>query len=126
MIRLEDILILHEASIRRFGGSMGIRDSAMLESAIARPFQTFGGEELYPDAFSKAAALAESLIINHPFVDGNKRTGFTAMTALLLENNLRLMASQSDAYETMIKVSTGEMNYEHLRDWLKLNCSQQP
>ena len=75
MILLEDILNLHQFSIQKYGGSDGLRDSGLLESAIARPFQSFGGEDLYPSIFEKAAALGESLIINHPFIDGNKRTG---------------------------------------------------
>jgi death-on-curing protein len=81
MILLEDILNLHQFSIQKYGGSDGLRDSGLLESAIARPFQSFGGEDLYPSIFEKAAALGESLIINHPFIDGNKRTGTVAMIA---------------------------------------------
>ncbi len=73
MIPINDILELHEKSINDFGGSRGIRDIGLLESAIARLFQTFDGEDLYPTTLDKAAALGESLIINHPFVDGNKR-----------------------------------------------------
>ena len=69
MILLEDILNLHKYSIQKYGGSEGLRDSGLLESAIARPFQTFGGEDLYPSVFEKAAALGESLIINHPFIE---------------------------------------------------------
>jgi death-on-curing protein len=71
MITKKEILQLHELSIQTYGGAHGIRDEGMLESAIARPFQTFGGEDLYPTVYEKAAAFAESLIINHPFVDGN-------------------------------------------------------
>ena len=83
MILLEDILNLHKYSIQKYGGSEGLRDSGLLESAIARPFQTFGGEDLYPSVFEEAAALGESLIINHPFINGNKRSGAVAMSALL-------------------------------------------
>src|SRR6185312_11978530 len=88
MILLEDILNLHKYSIQKYGGSEGLRDSGLLESAIARPFQTFDGEDLYPSVFEKAAALGESLIINHPFIDGNKRTGTVAMAALLEDEGL--------------------------------------
>lgn len=79
MIRLNDIFELHQRSIKLYGGAMGIRDEGLLQSAIQRPFQTFSGEELYPTLIEKAAALGESLTINHPFVDGNKRTGTLAM-----------------------------------------------
>ena len=76
MITKEIVLRLHTLSIAQFGGSHGTRDEGLLESAIARPYQTFGGNDLYPTVFEKAAAIAESIVINHPFVDGNKRTGF--------------------------------------------------
>ena len=83
MILKADILKLHELSIQKYGGSNGIRDEGLLDSAIARPFQTFDGLDLYVSTIEKAAAIAESLIINHPFIDGNKRTGFLAMLAIL-------------------------------------------
>ncbi len=77
MISIEEVLKLHELSIRFLGGSSGTRDMYMLESAIARPFQNFGEIELYPTIFDKSAALLESIVKNHPFVDGNKRTDFS-------------------------------------------------
>lgn len=119
MIAIQDILALHIASIEKFGGAHGIRDLGLLESAVARPFQTFGGEELYPHPIDKAAALCESLIVNHPFTDGNKRIGFIALAALLLEYGLKLTATQQEAYDTMISVSTGQLRFEGLVDWLK-------
>lgn len=123
MISLDDLLKIHNASIAAFGGSYGIRDIGLLESAIARPFQTFGGEDLYAGAIDKAAALCESLILNHPFVDGNKRTGFASMVALLLEYGLSLTATNQAAYEAMIKVSTGAMDFDELKLWLTENTS---
>ena len=121
MILLEDILMLHKFSIEKYGGSHGLRDSGLLESAIARPFQSFGGEDLYPSIFEKAAALGESLIINHPFIDGNKRTGTVAMIALLEENGLRLSIDQDDLYNFVVSISTGEKKFEEIVEWLKEN-----
>lgn len=121
MILIEDILELHQNSINDFGGSHGIRDKGLLESAIARPFQTFGGEDLYPSIFAKAAALGESLIINHPFVDGNKRTGMLAMTALLLTNGFRFSASSENFYNFVISISTGSISFDEIVTWLKNN-----
>ncbi len=121
MILLEDILNLHKLSIEKYGGSHGLRDSGLLESAIARPFQSFGGEDLYPSIFEKVAALGESLIINHPFIDGNKRTGTVAMIALLEENGLRLSADENDLYNFVISISTGEKKFEEIVEWLKEN-----
>src|SRR4051812_5127808 len=112
MIAIKDILELHSRSIKDFGGSEGIRDMGLLESAIARPFQTFGGRDLYDTIFEKAAALGESLIINHPFVDGNKRTGMLAMVSLLMENNLLFVAAPNDVYNFIINISTGAISYK--------------
>jgi len=72
MISKEEIIRLHHLSIAKYEGAAGIRDEGLLESAIARPCQTFGGEDLYQTAYEKAAAIMESIIINHPFVDGNR------------------------------------------------------
>lgn len=123
MILTEDVLKLHELSIRDFGGSNGIRDFGLLESAIARPFQTFGGEDLYPTVFEKTAALGESLIINHPFVDGNKRTGALAIVTFLAEHNYRCSANEIDFYNFIIAISTGEKRYDEIVEWLKQNSS---
>lgn len=76
MFLFEDVITFHDKAIEKYGGSKGLRDFGALDSALNRPWQTFGGEELYPTCFEKAAAIAESVILNHPFVDGNKRTGF--------------------------------------------------
>ncbi len=121
MILIDDIMKLHEASIDDFGGAKGLRDIGLLESAIARPFQTFGGEYLYDTAFEKAAALGESLIINHPFIDGNKRTGLLGILSLLLEYNLSLKATEEETYKLTIKISTGEIKFEEIVVWLKNN-----
>lgn len=121
MIQLNDILALHEHSIKLYGGSMGIRDEGLLYSAIQRPFQTFGGEDLYPTVYEKAAALGESLIENHPFVDGNKRTGALAMFTFLMEHNIEIITSNTDFYNFIIAISTGTMNFEAIVEWLKEN-----
>lgn len=123
MILLEDILQLHQHSINDFGGANGVRDIGLLESAIARPFQTFGGNDLYTTIVEKAAALGESLIINHPFVDGNKRTGFLAMYSLLLNHKISITAPQNETYNFIISISTGNINFEQIVDWLKSNTT---
>ncbi|NOT92046.1 type II toxin-antitoxin system death-on-curing family toxin [Ferruginibacter sp.] len=123
MIVKEVILKLHELSIIKYGGSHGIRDEGLMESAIARPYQTFGGEDLYPTGIEKAAAIAESIIINHPFVDGNKRTGYLAMLAILDENKLELIVSNDAIYAFVIKISTGEIKFDKIVEWLKQNTS---
>ncbi len=121
MILLEDVLNLHDLSIKDFGGSSGVRDLGLLESAIARPFQTFGGEDLYLTPITKAAAVGESLIINHPFVDGNKRTGLLVIIALLKEYGIKITASKDDVYSFTISISTGEKKLDEIVEWLKAN-----
>lgn len=93
----------------------------MLESAIARPYQTFGGENSYISFYEQAAAIAESRIINHPFVDGNKRTGFLAMFTLLGKENIIINAPQDLAYQFIIDISTGNIKFEEIVPWLKNN-----
>lgn len=121
MTLIADILLLHQKSIDDFGGSHGIRDEGLLEAAIARPFQTFGGNDLYPTVFEKAAALGESLIRSHPFVDGNKRTGLLAMASFLLNHQNLLVASSGDLYGFIINISTGKISYDEIVAWLKVN-----
>jgi death-on-curing protein len=121
MILVEDILQLHHYLIEDFGGSYGVRDLDLLKSAIARPFQTFDGKDLYPNTIEKAAALGESLIVNHPFIDGNKRIGLAAMYSLLLNHHIILTASSDDLYQFIISISKGHINFEQIVDWLKIN-----
>lgn len=121
MISIKTILRLHELSITKYGGSEGIRDQGLMESAIARPYQTFGGDDLYPTIFEKAAAIAESVIINHPFIDGNKRTGFLAMLAILETQKLVINISNDEIYNFTIQISTGEIKFDEIVLWLKNN-----
>ena len=123
MITKEIIIRLHELSITRYGGSQGIRDEGLMESAIARPYQTFSGEDLYPTIIQKAAAIAESIIINHPFVDGNKRTGYLAMLAILEQGRLEINVSNDDIYSFVIQISTGETKFNEIVEWLKQNTA---
>ena len=101
-----------------------MRDEGLMESAIARPYQTFGGEDLYPSLYEKAAAIAESIIINHPFNDGNKRTGFLAMLTILDEDNLSITLPNETIYEFVIKIATGEIKFDEIVVWLKTNTSK--
>lgn len=119
MISLEFILGLHQILIKKYGGSSGVRDQAVLESAIHRPFQTFDGEDLYQTPIEKAAALLESIVKNHPFVDGNKRTGYVAMRLFLKKNSLDIKATEDEKYDFVIKVASGEMDSSAIQGWLE-------
>lgn len=116
MITEEDVLKIHELLIDQFGGSFGVRDERSRNSAISRPFATFDKQELYPEPVDKAAAILESIVINHPFVDGNKRTGYVVARLLLLKSGLDIKATQDDKYKMVIAVSKGEWKYEQIRN----------
>ena len=83
MISIELVLYVHERSVKEYGGGNGLRDQDLLLAAIGRPFQTFDQQDLYPSPIEKAAAIFESLIINHPFIDGNKRTAYLMLRYFL-------------------------------------------
>lgn len=108
-------------SIERYGGSMGTRDQGGLESALARPYSAFAGEELYASPIAKAAAVGESIIMNHPFVDGNRRTGVLAMHTVLREEGLMICADEESLYAFVVAIAAGKMNSEEIVEWLKAN-----
>ncbi len=118
MISLQEVEKIHQILILEFGGANGIRDKDFLDSALARPFQTFDGKELYPTPLDKAASLIESILINHPFVDGNKRTGYVLMRLLLLHNKLDIVASQEEKYSFVMDIASGYSNFETIVKWL--------
>ena len=121
MIPVKEVELLHRILIDKFGGSHGIRDNAALESAIARPFQTFDGNDLYPSVIEQAASLIESILINHPFIDGNKRTGYALLRLYLIQNGLDITTSQDNKYEFVINIASGTLTYEGILSWLKSN-----
>ena len=101
------------------GGSSGIRDNNGLLSALNRPYQTFDGMELYPTGIEKSAAILESIIINHPFIDGNKRMGYAFMRMLLAEDGFDIIAPEDEIYNFVISVSEGKMNTEKIIKWIR-------
>ena len=121
MINIFEATKIHDILIDRFGGTPGLRDKNLLESALLRPYQTFDKKELYKSPIEKAAALIESIITNHPFIDGNKRFGYVAMRLLLLENNLDIKASETDKYEFVILIAKGELKFKEICNWIEKN-----
>ena len=124
MISVKDAEEIHKVLINTFGGSHGVRDINGLESALARPFQSFENQELYPSVILKAAALLESILLNHPFIDGNKRVGYTLMRLFLLSNGFDIEASQDDKYEFIISVASGKKDFDGIAEWLTVHTSQ--
>jgi death-on-curing protein len=123
-LQLAEVLELHRRLIDQSGGTAGIRDLGLLEASLAQPRQTFGGIDLYPELIEKAAALGFSLIQNHPFVDGNKRTGHAAMEITLVLNGVELVASVDSAEAVVLALAMGELNREAFTNWVKAH--QQP
>ena len=120
MIRLSkpQILLIHEQLIDEIGGSSGVRDEGMLDSALNPPFQTFGGEDVYPSLQQKAARLCFGLVKNHPFVDGNKRIGAHAMLVFLALNGVELQYSQTELSGVIIQLAAGEIQSSDLLSWI--------
>lgn len=120
-LRLDSVLTMHEESIKGFGGASGIRDSGMLESALAKP-QNVWAYEGPVDMFRLAASYAYGIVMNHPFVDGNKRTGFLAAYSFLLVNGFRLETSEVDATMTVLSLAAGELSEAEFAAWLSDRC----
>lgn len=117
-LSLAETLDLHRSVIEYWGGASGIRDLGSLESALAQPRQSFGGQDLYPDLTSKAAALCFSLVLNHPFVDGNKRIGHAAMETFLVVNGSELCASVDAQERVMLDLAAGNLSREDFVEWV--------
>lgn len=120
MIKLtkDNILTLYKIMVDNTGGTIGIRDTSLLESALNAPFQTFGDEELYPSINEKASRLCYGLIKNHPFIDGNKRIGVYAMLVFLELNNINLNFSDEEIINIALKTADSTYSYEDILDIL--------
>ncbi len=120
MIKLnkEHVLLLHKRLIETTGGSMGIRNEDMLDSALSNPFQSFDGKDLYPTIQAKAAQLCYGLVKNHAMVDGNKRLGAHVMLVFLVLNNYELIYNQHDLSSIILDLAAGKANAENLLQWI--------
>lgn len=118
IISKEQIIELHKQLINETGGSHGIRDEGLLDSACNAPFQQFDKQELYPTIQQKAARLAYGIIQNHPFVDGNKRSGVHTMLILLELNGIELTYTQKELYTIILSVASGTAESSTLTEWI--------
>ena len=120
MIRLSkpQILLLHEQLIAETGGSSGLRDEGMLDSALNAPFQTFGGEDVYPSLQQKADRLCFGLVKNHPFLDGNKRIGAHVMLVFLALNGIELQHTQTELSDVILQLAAGTIQSSDLLNWI--------
>lgn len=124
MIRLteQQALSLHEMMIKATGGSGGVRDIGLLQSALNAPFQAFEGKEVYPSLLSKAAAMCRSVISNHPFVDGNKRTGIHVMLIFLEVNGVQANYTQQELIDLGLGIAAGKLDVNAIFNWLSEHC----
>ncbi|OGD95553.1 hypothetical protein A3F02_01130 [Candidatus Curtissbacteria bacterium RIFCSPHIGHO2_12_FULL_38_9b] len=116
---MDEVVAIHFRVTEKTGGSQGVRNWDLLASALGRPQATFGGEDLYPDIFLKAAALVQSLSSNHPFVDGNKRTALTTLEYFLYLNGLQLKATQKEKVNFTLWAENEKPTIEKIADWIK-------
>ena len=118
-LTFKEVLELHRRIIERSGGSPGMRDIGLLESALAQPLMTFGGEDLYPTLVEKAAALCFSLVKNHPFVDGNKRVGHAGMETFLILSGYEIEALVTEQEEVILSLAASELGRKDFCEWLR-------
>lgn len=118
-VPLEDVLVIHEMVIEEAGGKQGIRDFLLFHSAIYRPQASFGGQDLYPTLFDKAAALVHSLLLNHPFLDGNKRTALAVCERFLYINGLGVSATQKEKVNFTMDIESKKLDLPKIAAWLK-------
>jgi death-on-curing protein len=118
LISLEQLVWMHTVAVTEFGGSNGIRDRGLLESALARPSASFGGKNLYDTPFKPAAALAESLVLNHGFVDGNKRTAMYAMAAWLEREGYLVEAARGQLRDLALSIASHDLDSAQIATWL--------
>jgi death-on-curing protein len=117
-LSISEVFEIHDRIISSSGGSRGVRDLSALESAVNQPRQTFDQNDLYPDIISKAAALCFSLVMNHPFVDGNKRVGHAAMETFLILNGYEIVASVDEQESIMLSLAAGKVPRANFLEWL--------
>jgi len=118
-ITTPQVLALHDQMVKRFGGSHGVRDLGLIESAVERPKATFDGVDLYPDIFTKAAVLMHSLLKNHAFVDGNKRTAYSSCGVFLKLNGYKLQNMHKASLKFAMNVENNSLELEEISNWLK-------
>lgn len=118
-LTVQDVLLLHSLAIDEYGGSHGLRDFGLLDSAVMRPQATYDGVDLYDTLFAKAAALVHSLLMNHQFVDGNKRTAMFSLMTFIELNGYTFVASQKEVVEYALYIENSQPEIEEIALWIK-------
>lgn len=120
-LTIQEVLEIYHNVMEQSGGLVGVRDIGALESSLAQPQMVFGGQELYPDMVEKAAVLGFLLIQNHPFLDGNKRTGHAAMETFLVLNGLEITADLEEQVTIILQVAASQMKRDSFLEWVRAN-----
>jgi death-on-curing protein len=120
-LTLDEVVAIHRDQIERYGGSLGVRDWGLLQSAIAMPAATFGGQYLHGDLLEMAAAYLFHIVQNHPFIDGNKRVGAVAADVFLTLNNVQLVATEDKFAEMVLSVARGETSKSTAAEFFRAN-----
>ena len=118
-LTIQEVLEIYHNAMEQSGGLAGVRDIGALESSLAQPQMVFGGQELYPDMVEKAAVLGFLLIQNHPFLDGNKRTGHAAMETFLVLNGLEITADLEEQVTIILQVAASQMKRDQFVEWVR-------
>lgn len=123
-VDISQVIFIHQLIIKRAGTKAGVRDFALLHSALERPKATYGGQDLYPGIFIKAASLLQSLCLNHTFTDGNKRTAWTITHKFLWDNWHHLKSARLEAADFMVYVDNKKPELKEIASWLKSHSSK--
>lgn len=118
-LSIDEVIAIHETVVLLFGGRVDMRDFTLLHSAVERSKATFGGKDLYPTLFDKAAALIQSLILNHPFDDGNKRTAITTTARFLYLNGYRIILPKKESVQFTLDIDSHKLDFRGTANWLK-------
>jgi len=124
-VDITEVYEIHRAVIRKAGTRASIRDFSLLHSAVERPKASYEGEDLYPTVFTKAAALLQSLCLNHPFTDGNKRTAWLTAKRFLYLNGYHLKSTVKEAVNFLLQVDNERMELARISKWLKRHSTSQ-
>jgi death-on-curing protein len=125
-LTVNEVLEIYNRVMQQSGGALGVHDLGALESAVAQPRMTFDGAELYPTITEKAAALGFSLVQNHPFLDGNKRTGHATMATFLMLSGYQIEASVEEQVAIMLQVAAGALKRDAFTQWLREHIEPNP
>lgn len=123
-LTVEEVVVIHDRYVEQFGGSLGIRDHNLLESAVLRCQSGFGGEELYKTSFDKAAAIFHGILFNHPFIDGNKRTALFSASRFLYINGYELNMTNKEAESFPLFIEETRPQISEISSWLRFHSAE--